>query len=66
MMAFCLCPITKHGPGLVQLRKPDFALFLMRHFTALNELTEMYSLDERENDRITRQVDAYFLQHTAR
>ena len=64
-MAFCLCSVTKHGPGLVQVG-PDFALFLMNHFAALNELIDRYSLGMHEKDRISRQVDAYFLQHTAR
>ena len=60
VMACCLCSVTKHGPGLISLG-PDFAAFLTSHFAALNELVDRYSLDVREKDRISRQVEAYFL-----
>ena len=60
VMACCLCSVTKHGPGLISLGS-DFAAFLTSHFAALNELVDRYSLDVREKDRISRQVEAYFL-----
>lgn len=55
----CLTSVRKVRPGLVSIG-PDFPAFMLDHFAAMNRLFERYSLDERENDEISRRLNSYF------
>ena len=59
VIACCLCSVIKVRPGVVSLG-PDLHEFMTRHFEALNWLFDNFSLDERHNVEISRQVAEYF------
>ena len=59
MVACCLVSVRKVQSGLVSLG-PDFPMFMLGHFAAMNQLFDEYSLDERENKEISRQLSDYF------
>ena len=60
MFAFCLCRVEKDGPGVVRLDEMDLASFFQSHFTAMNRLFSVYSLDEETNRSISDSVVQYF------
>ena len=59
MIACCLCSVARLRPGVVSLG-PDLTEFVARHYEALNWLSDNYSLDERHNVDISRNVAEYF------
>lgn len=60
VIAYCLCSVTQVRPGVVSVYGPDMAQFMVRHFGAMNWLFDHFSLDERLNVEISRNVDEYF------
>ena len=61
MIAFCLVPVTKVAPGLVNPSRLGLASFLASHFLAMNTLFENYKLEEEINIEISDRVNEYFL-----
>lgn len=59
MIASCLCSVTQLRPGVVSFG-PDLLDFIERHYKALNWLFDNYSLDEKHNVEISRNVAQYF------
>ena len=59
MIASCLCSVTRLRPGVASLG-PDLVEFVERHYQALNWLFDNYSLDEKHNFEISRNVANYF------
>ena len=59
VIASCLCSVTSVRPGVVSLG-PDLLEFVTRHYEAFNWLFDNYSLDERHNVEISRNVAEYF------
>ena len=58
-IACCLCSVTQLRPGVVSLG-PDLIEFIESHYEALNWLFDNYSLDEKHNVEISRNVAKYF------
>ena len=59
VIACCLCSVAQLRPGVVSFG-PDLDEFITRHYEALNWLFDNYSLDERHNVEISRNVAEYF------
>ncbi len=59
VIACCLCSVTELRPGVVSFAL-DLLEFITRHYKALNWLIDNYSLDERHNVEISRNVAEYF------
>jgi len=59
VIARCLCSVIRVRPGVVSLG-PDLVDFMIRHYGALNWLTDNYSLDDEHNAEIGRCVTEYF------
>ena len=59
VIACCLCSVAQLRPGVVSFG-PDLVEFVTRHYEALNWLFDNYSLDERHNVEISRNVAEYF------
>ena len=59
VIACCLCSVTQLRPGVVSFG-PDLLDFMRRHYEALNWLFDNYSLGERLNVEISRNVADYF------
>ncbi len=59
VIASCLCAVTQVRPGVVSFG-PDWIGFMTRHYDALNWLCDNYSLDERHNVEIGRNVAEFF------
>ena len=59
VIACCLCSVTELRPGVVSFAL-DLLEFITRHYEALNWLFDNYSLDERHNVEISRNVAEYF------
>ncbi len=60
MIAFCLCHARRVGSELAQVPPDVLALFLMTHFSAVNELFAAFGLDESMNVPISKHVAEYF------
>lgn len=59
-LAFCLCRVSTARPGATAINQTDFAAFLERHFGAMNQLLEHWSVSDEENERVSNEVLAYF------
>ena len=59
VIACCLCSVTQLRPGVVSFG-PDLLDFMRCHYEALNWLFDNYSLGERLNVEISRNVADYF------
>ena len=59
VIACCVCSVTRLRPGIFSFG-PDLLKFITRHYEALNWLFDNYSLDERHNVEISRNVAEYF------
>jgi hypothetical protein len=60
VLAFCLCRVSTTRPGATAINQTDFAAFLERHFGAMNQLLEHWSVSDEENERVSNEVLAYF------
>ena len=61
MIAFCLVPVSKLAPGLVEPDMRELVSFLASHFRAMNTLFEEFQLEEEMNTEISCRVSEYFL-----
>jgi hypothetical protein len=60
VIAFCLCRVSSPYPGATATHPEDLAEFLERHFGAMNQLLEHWSVSNDENERISNEIVRYF------
>jgi hypothetical protein len=60
VLAFSLCRVSTVRPGATVIHQADFAAFLERHFGAMNQLMDHWSVGDDENERVSNEVMSYF------
>jgi hypothetical protein len=58
VIAFCLCRVSSPGPGGTAIHPQDFAVFLERHFGAMNQLLEHWHVNDGES--VSNEIVQYF------
>jgi len=60
VLVFCLCRVSSPRPGATAINPQDLATFFERHFGAMNQLLDHWSIGERENKEFSSKIIGYF------
>lgn len=60
LISFCVCGITKSGPGLVHYDPGELSKFLLHHYGAMNAVCDQLGLSDEENVKLTSEIEQLF------
>jgi len=60
VLAFCLCRVTKMGPGLAMINPGDLQEFLEVHYGAMNHVCDKLGISRSSNARVSADIERYF------
>lgn len=60
VLAFCLCRVTKMGPGLAMIDPGDLQEFLEVHYGAMNHVCDKLGISKSSNARVSADIERYF------